>query len=330
MRLRRNGLSILQTESPPKGEESGLRRHAPSHRIGRTAADLSVRNLTRPLAVRTLWVVLTETITSRQNPLIKRAQRIRRGAEPGHMFIDGSRLVEEAVASEIALEALIYTPEWAATERGAAVLERLALEQYRGALVPEQVLRAVCDVETPQGVIALAAQPVFGLEELFSDERPLVVALDALQDPGNVGTIVRAAEAAGASGVAVSPGTAEPYGPKALRASMGSAFRLPIARRTSVDEAVRAATERGLTVLATAVEGGTHYTDHDWRKPTLVLVGNEGAGLSPDTLALADRIVSIPLAPPVESLNAAVATAVMLFEAVRQRGALSGPPTEAR
>lgn len=263
--------------------------------------------------------MLTEQITSRQNPLVKRAQRARDGAEPGRMFVEGIRLIEEALAADVAIEALIYTLALGETERGRALLEHAARRRCRGALVPEQILRAICDVETPQGAIALAATPRFELGDLFDAERPLVVALDALQDPGNVGTILRAAEASGASGVAATPGTAEPYGAKALRASMGSAFRLPVARRVRVAAFAEEARTRGVALYAAAADGKSLYTEVDWSQPCAVLVGNEGAGLSPEARSAADATISIPLAAPVESLNAALAAAVVLFEAARVR-----------
>ena len=269
--------------------------------------------------------MLVEQITSRQNPLVKRAQRVRLGDEPGHMFVEGLRLVEEVIASDISVEALIYTLDLSQQERGRELLARVSRDHVRGALVPAHVMKAICDVETPQGIVALAAQPRFEVRDLFGGSAPLVVALDRLQDPGNVGTIVRAAEAAGAGGVAATPGTAEPYGPKALRASMGSAFRLPIARRAEVGAVVEAARASGARVLAASAGEGVPYTEVDWREPALVLVGNEGAGLSVAALARADEKVSIPLAPPVESLNAGVATAILLFEAARQRSTQSRP-----
>lgn len=268
---------------------------------------------------RTLFPVLTEQITSRQNPLIKRAQRIRIGAEPGHMFVEGLRLVEEAVESNVGIEAIVFTSEFQQSDRGGALIDRLAHEQYRGALVPDALMKSICAVESPQGVVALAAHPRFDVDDLFERPKPIAVALETLQDPGNVGTIIRATEAAGGSGVALSSGSAEPYSPKALRSSMGSAFRLPIARRVAPATMIEAAKERGLRVFATAPVGAELYTDIDWTGPSLLVIGNEGAGLSPESLALADTIVTIPLSHPVESLNAALAAAVILFEAMRQR-----------
>jgi TrmH family RNA methyltransferase len=276
--------------------------------------------------------VLTEKITSRQNPLIKRAQRVRDGEDPAHMFVEGVRLVEEALDAELPIEALIYTAELSSSERGAALLERAASMRFRGALVPEPLMRAVCDVETPQGVVALAPQPRFELDQVLAGDRPLAVALEALQDPGNVGTILRSAEAAGAAGVITSPGTAEPYGAKALRASMGSAFRIPVARRVPVVEIATAARSRGVRLVATDTSGGVPYSEYDWSGPAVLLVGNEGSGLSEGARAAADDVVSIPLAPSVESLNASIATAVILFEAARQRaaGRAAAPSTRKR
>lgn len=264
--------------------------------------------------------MLTEQITSRQNPLIKRAQRIRDGEEPLHLFMEGARLVDEALQSEIHLEALIYTTVFSESERGEALLGRVARARVRGALVPEPIMRAVCDTESPQGVVALGGRPQFELDDVFGGDVPLVVVLDGLQDPGNVGTIVRAAEAAGASGVVTTPGTAEVYGPKALRASMGSAFRLPIVRRIPIDLVVDAFGKLDGVVVAASADGRVPYTGFDWTRPTLLVIGNEGAGLSSDALVAVTETVAIPLASPVESLNAGIAAAVILFEAARQRG----------
>ena len=263
--------------------------------------------------------MLAEQITSRQNPLIKRAIQIRVGNEPGFMFVEGARLVDEAIAAGASIESIIYTSAFAETDRGKLLFARVARMHFRGALVPEQIMHAICDTESPQGIVALAAQPRAELDDVFTGDAPLVVVVDGLQDPGNLGAIIRAAEAGGAAGVVTTPGTVEPFSPKALRASMGSAFRLPVVRRAVVEAVVAAARENGCTVLAALTHGEVRYTDADWRRPTVVLIGNEGAGLSPDALALADETVAIPIASAVESLNAAMAATVLVFEAARQR-----------
>lgn len=263
--------------------------------------------------------MLVEQITSRQNPLVRRAQRVRAGDEPGHMCVEGPRLVDEAVSSGLVFEAVLYTLAFAGTERGQALLARFDGSRCRGAVVPETLMKALCDVETPQGIVAIALQPRYDLDEVLGGQSALVVALESLQDPRNVGAVVRAAEAAGATGVVTTPGTAEPYGVKALRSAMGSAFRLPIARRVDVNDLVRRSHIRGLRLLATASTGGTVYTDVDWTKPSVLFIGSEGAGLSQAARAATSGLVTVPLAEPVESLNAAVAAGVILFEAARQR-----------
>jgi TrmH family RNA methyltransferase len=235
------------------------------------------------------------------------------------MFVEGVRLIEEAFEAGLQVEALVYTLSFADDDRGAALLEHVARRRCRGAVVPQRIMEAICDVESPQGAIALVFQPRFEIDDVFAGKGPVVL-LEGLQDPGNVGTIVRAAEGAGASGLVATPGTAEPYAPKALRASMGSAFRLPIARRVGLEDAVSAARTRRMAVIATAANGSTPYTEGDLGRRFLLVVGNEGSGLSDAARAAAHRTVSVPLAPPVESLNAATATAVILFEAARQRG----------
>ncbi len=264
--------------------------------------------------------MLTEQITSRQNPLIKRAQRIRDGEEPLYLFMEGARLVDEALRSGIHLEALIYTTVFSESERGEALLGRIARAHVRGAVVPDAIMRTICDTESPQGVVALGGRPRFELDDVLAGQAPLVVALDGLQDPGNVGTVVRAAEAAGASGVVTTPGTAEVYGPKALRASMGSAFRLPIVRRIPIELVAAEIGKLDGIVVGAAAGGKVDYADLNWKRTTMVVIGNEGAGLSSDALSVISETVSIPLATPVESLNAGIAAAVILFEAARQRG----------
>jgi RNA methyltransferase, TrmH family len=235
------------------------------------------------------------------------------------MFVEGVRLIEEAFDAGLPVEALIYTLAFADDERGASLLDHVARLHCRGAVVPQRIMEAICDVESPQGAVALVVQPRFEIDEVFAGKGPVVL-LEGLQDPGNVGTIVRAAEGAGASGVVTTAGTAEPYSPKALRASMGSAFRLPIARRITLEDAIGVARKRKMAVVGSAANGTATHTEDGLAKPFLLLVGNEGSGLSKSARKAADRTVSVPLVASVESLNAAVATAVILFEAARQRG----------
>ncbi|MGH9762597.1 MAG: TrmH family RNA methyltransferase, partial [Blastocatellia bacterium] len=164
--------------------------------------------------------MLFESVTSRQNPVVKRFRRIRSGVERHHVLIEGIRLVEDAIAAAVHFECVAFTPELDATERGRLLRQSLQHIPCRGALLTNQLLEYIADTETPQGVVATVTRPVFELEDVFARSPQLIVIADTLQDPGNLGAITRTAEAAGASGIITTQGTVNPYAAKAVRGSM--------------------------------------------------------------------------------------------------------------
>lgn len=181
------------------------------------------------------------------------------------------------------------------------------------------VMDAISPVRSPSSIVALAARPRPDVSRLFAREPPLVVIADTVQDPGNVGALVRVAEAAGATGVIMAGGCADPFGWKALRGSMGSAVRLPLAVCPRVDAAIEAARRHRCRILATTPRAGRSLFEMDLRGPTAVLIGSEGAGLPRRLVDSADAPLTIPMQAPVESLNAAVTAALVVYEARRQR-----------
>jgi TrmH family RNA methyltransferase len=185
--------------------------------------------------------------------------------------------------------------------------------------VTDAVLAALSPVQNPSGVAAIAHRRAVAVQAVLAAPPQLVLMLAEIQDPGNVGAIVRAAEGCGATGIVVGEGCADPFGWKALRGSMGSAFRLPVATTDRLADAVRDARAAGLRVFATVPRGGTAPADTDMRQPAAILLGGEGPGLQQDLLDAADGRVTIPMRPPVESLNVAIAAALILYEAARQR-----------
>jgi len=185
--------------------------------------------------------------------------------------------------------------------------------------VTGDILAAISPAKTPSGVVALAAITPQSLAAALMRAPQLVFLLADVQDPGNVGAAVRSAEAAGASGVVCCGATADPFSWKALRGSMGSAFRLPVARCADIHEVIAAAHLAGLVVTAAVPAGGQDLFAADLTRPTLCLLGSEGTGLHPRVVGRADMAVTIPLASPVESLNVSAACAVIAFEAYRQR-----------
>jgi TrmH family RNA methyltransferase len=185
--------------------------------------------------------------------------------------------------------------------------------------VSTQVLDTISPVRQPSGVVAIGERPRNSADDILAREPQLVVLLSGVQDPGNVGAIVRAAEGCGATGVLAAEATADPFGWKALRGAMGSTLRLPVAAETSLGAAIAMARRRGVRLLATMPRGGTPLPEADLRAPCAILLGGEGAGLPPDAIDGADGRLTIPMRGGIESLNVATAAAIVLYEACRQR-----------
>jgi TrmH family RNA methyltransferase len=200
-------------------------------------------------------------------------------------------------------------------------MDRVRHEGGKAIVVNEQVLAAISPVRQPSGVVALAPRRSGTIDDVLERRPPLVLMLCDVQDPGNVGAIVRAAEACGATGLVTGEGTADPFGWKALRGGMGSTFRLPIAAKTSLPDVVRRSRDEGLRVFATMARDGTPLPECDLRGGVAILLGGEGAGLPEDLARAADERITIPMHRPVESLNVAIAAALIVYEADRQRHA---------
>lgn len=267
-------------------------------------------------------MALPQTLTSRANPLYRRLRALRdRGGEL--CLLEGPRLVAEALAAGVAVVEAVATPEAEQAPASRGVVSAL---RERGASVHRMsasLVASLSELETSRGLLALARRPALEEARVFSGT-PLVLVADGVQNPGNLGALVRTAEAAGATGAILARGCADPFSWKALRGSMGSAFRLPVARRGDVGREIEALLERGLRVVAAAADGELRYDAADLRGPVAVVVGSEGRGLSPAALERASSRVRIPLAGAVESLNVAAAAALVLFEAARQRGFPAG------
>jgi len=280
----------------------------------------------------------TEILSSRDNRWLKEFRVALRGGvatADGAVAVEGVRLVEEALSSGCRVEAVLFS------EGGERYRERLAPLIGREEMgfpvlrTTDRLFEGIADTEHPQGVAALVVPRQFAAEEVLEGRRgdretpeaPLIVVLAGVQDPGNVGTIVRTAAAFGATGVVTAAtgqsGTASPYAPKAMRASAGAALHLPIVGGMGLGILLTQLRVRGIRSLASCVAESASGTvapwEVDWREPVALLVGNEGAGLPDDVVSGADARVHVPMATRVESLNAAAAAAVVLYEAFRQR-----------
>ena len=269
-----------------------------------------------------------ERISSRQNAIVKRFRDLARTSrivtapgESADVLLDGEHVVQEALACDIRVEIAAFSD----THVDRSPLARIAkdVEQRGGRViaVTEQVLAAMSPVRHPSGVVAIARARPADVRVVMATvtDLPLVLVLAGLQDPGNVGAIVRAAAAFGASGVVAIEGSANPFSWKALRGAMGGTFRLPVAARGTLKDVIASAGELGVRLIAAVPRGGTPLPELDLRAPTAIVLGGEGAGVSDTTMAAVHETVTIPMQAPVESLNVAIAAALILYEAARQR-----------
>ncbi len=257
-------------------------------------------------------------VQSRQNARVKElraALRKSEKTESGLVGLEGRHLVEEALRSGLNIPTLFVR------SGSLGLLNDLRLQPGTEILeLPPDIFSSAVTTESPQPIAALAEAPAFELETILAKPQPLILVSAGLQDPGNLGAIVRSAEAFGASGIIALPGTVSIWNTKSLRASSGSAFRLPLVSASGKD-LFAALHSHGIRAIATTVEGGTPAPHFDLTQPTAFFIGNEGSGLPPDLARQCDARITIPSPGPVESLNAAIAASILLYEASRQRHA---------
>lgn len=261
-------------------------------------------------------------ITGRHNPLLKELRSVYAHGNPtgdGCFAVEGVRSLEEAIRSGVRFRAVFFTDAGdAATQRlTQRLLEQIGhkVETY---LVPAKLFQEAVTTDSPQGVAALVYGKVSTPDDLLRTQPALLVVAAGLQDPGNLGTILRSAEAFGAGGVVLTEGTVSAYNPKTVRATAGSIFRLPVVAAKLAD-LIPHLREKRLKLFATSSHKGTPINEAPLHEPSAVFIGNEGAGLPRDVITKMDATLLIPQARPVESLNAGVAASIILYEAARQR-----------
>lgn len=255
-----------------------------------------------------------EVIRSRQNARLKDLRRLLRAgdAENGLIAVEGEHLLLEAVRSSLRIDTLFLREDRAASPGWPDVGEGVRFT------VAADAFDSVCLTESPQGIAALVEAPQWSFDSLLREETPRLVVLAGLQDPGNVGGILRTAEAFGATGVLLTPGTVHPWNQKVLRAAAGSSFRLPVVplEKIALLEHLRGG---GVSLYACSAKAGDSVFDANLSGGFALVIGNEGAGIPAKVRAMCSGQIHIPCSGPVESLNAAVAAAVLLYEASRQR-----------
>jgi len=282
-----------------------------------------------------------ELITSRENKWLKIFRGALRGTGPAAgepIGVEGPKLVEDALRSGLQAEALLVSEAGEASELErilrAAGESEAGIPRSRVMRTTDKLFASVAGTETPQGVAALFAQPAWSFDDVlrgaagadgaFRGDAALVMVMAGVQDPGNIGTVVRSAEAFGATGVVTTRGSADPWSPKALRASAGSGLRVPVLRGMAIPVLLAQLRVAGVGIVAASSRSAAVGEDGregaaDLRGAVAIFIGNEGAGLPREIENVADARISIPMRDGVESLNAGVAASVVLYEAARQR-----------
>lgn len=260
-----------------------------------------------------------ERITSRDNRRLVAARKVRDGRERERIFIEGKRLAMEALRSDIEIDESFFADDFQDRE----LFEAVARRTDAIAELPERLFRSIANTKEPQGIILITKRPESGRHRIAISHGslPLVVFLNEINNPSNLGAILRTSEAAGVAGVIVSRGSADIFSPKALRAAMGASFRIPIWDDAGFDDVMVWAPEGKFATCAAAARCGQSYTSVDWTYPRLLILGSEAHGLTEKQLGEVDETLIIPMEQGVESLNLAVAAGIILYEARRQNAA---------
>ena len=257
-------------------------------------------------------------LTGLQNPVVKAAAELKQKkyrTQNGLYLAEGLRTAEEAVAYK-AVETLFYVAT--DDDRTMRLLEDAAMQNIKLICVNENVMKKIADTETPQGIVAVCKMRQPKLENLLASGKMLLV-LDRVGDPGNIGTMLRTADAAGIGGLVLLKGCADIYAPKTVRSSMGSLFHIPVLSGVSEQEFVSAAKKAGYDLLVTCLDGADNLYKADLSGRIAFVMGNEAGGVSETLLEKADKRVYIPMAGRAESLNVAMAAGIVMFEALRRK-----------
>lgn len=254
-------------------------------------------------------------ITSTSNPQVKHLQQLVKKAkvrkEEGVYLVEGIKMYQEAPRERIQK---VYISKSLFEEKGQAFLAGLEAE-----ILDDRVFASVSDTKTPQGILCIIKRNNYQLEDIIQKENPHLLLLEQLQDPGNVGTILRTAEGAGVDGVILSGTSVDLYNPKTIRSTMGSIYRMPFLYVDALEEILLQLSKKGIRTYAAHLDGKNSYDKENYQSGCAFLIGNEGNGLSESLSRKADTLIRIPMQGKLESLNAAVAASILMYEVYRQR-----------
>ncbi len=264
--------------------------------------------------------MITSSANSRVKQVIQWQTKAKERKKAGVFLTEGFKMYEEAPLESI-LEVYVAESALASLEKMDAKEEKMAVKLKKTGyeVVADSLFKKMADTQTPQGILCVVKQPEYRLEEILKQDRPLLMILENLQDPGNLGTIIRTGEGAGITGVIMTAKTVDIFNPKVIRATMGSVFRVPFLYVEDMEDTLKKLKEKGIRTYAAHLAGREYYDSFSFTGGTAFLIGNEGNGLEKKTADLADSYLKIPMEGKVESLNAAIAASLLMYEAQRQR-----------
>lgn len=259
-------------------------------------------------------------ITSSSNRLIKDMKSLHKKKDRWNkkeFFIEGVRSIEQCIKSGVKIKRIFYSTELL-NEDGEELLESFSSNNYEMYEVTKSIFKEISDTDNPQGMLAVVSFNEHKLEDVFKSDNFFII-LDRVQDPGNLGTIIRTADAFGANGVIVTSGCVDVYNPKVIRSTMGSIFQVPIVHISDITEAIVLLKEKGVITISSSLNTEKYLFDIDLKVDLALVIGNEANGISKEVIDISNELVKIPMTGSAESLNAAIASGVIMYEVLRQR-----------
>ncbi|WP_129595997.1 23S rRNA (guanosine(2251)-2'-O)-methyltransferase RlmB [Anaerophilus nitritogenes] len=261
-------------------------------------------------------------ITSEDNGIIKTVKQLekRRYRQKSKQYmIEGIRIIKDAIENEKSLEYIIFCEELYKNKDADEIIEILLHKGIKVYQVPTSLFIKLADTQTPQGILGILSMEDYQIEEIFKTSNGLFLVLDRIQDPGNLGTMIRTADAAGFDAVVLSKGCVDLYNLKTIRSTMGSIFHMPIIHMEETIGILELLREQNIHIITTSLDTKYYYDEIDYTKKVAIVIGNEGNGVEKEVIDLSDSVVKIPMIGCAESLNASVASSIVMYEAVRQR-----------
>lgn len=261
--------------------------------------------------------MITSTSNQQMKNLSALMKKSKERKEQGVFVVEGTKMVAEA--PEEWIKHIYMSESYEKTASHQELLHQLKQKGISVETVAENVFKSVSDTQTPQGILAIVERPVYSLEQMLQGDKTHLLILESIQDPGNLGTMVRTGEGAGITGIIMNKTTVDIFNPKTIRSTMGSIYRVPYYIAQNLEETLEVLKDKGVNLYAAHLKGTASYDEADYTGSTGFLIGNEGNGLS-DTIAdIASQYIKIPMEGQVESLNAAISATLLMYEANRQR-----------